>query len=424
MLSGLGVMQTRSARTVPSARRDFGLLWVSQSVTVLGDQFLVLALPLLAVGILGATAAEAALLPFALFAPYLVIGLPAGAIVDRLPRRTAMLACDAIQAAVFSTVAVLALAGFLTLPLLLILVAVAGSAAVFYQVAYSSYLPELFSDLADIHRGNSRLFLSESLARTLGPIFAGPLIAALGIIAAIAVNAASFAASLAVTVAIRHRESSRRPSLRARGWLLADMRTGLRFVIEHDHLEPVISCGAVYVVFLSVLQASLVLYCRDVLRLEPVAIGLVVGAAAAGFPIGNLVSGRLMVRLGVSRTLVIGAIVSVLGLAIMPIAGSIGSVTGLIAGSIIHGVGEGSFGPTSLTLRQTMAPTDLLGRVNAIQRFLIWGMIPVGSLVAFALIAVGGLPVAVWIGAVGTALCLPVLLRRGITRDLQWRRSA
>jgi MFS family permease len=403
----------------PTGRqRDFRLLWASQSITVLGDQFLVLALPLFAVAVLGATAAEAALIPFALFAPYLLVGLPAGAIVDRLPRRTTMMACDAIQTAVFGIVAMLAWVGGLSFPLLIALVMVAGSAAVFYQVAYSSYLPELFAGTDDIHRGNSRLFLSESLAKTLGPLLAGPAIGVLGVVSAIAVNAASFAASLVATFAIRHREDARTGPPASGGWLLSDVKEGVRFVLAHPLLEPVISCGAVYVFFLSALNASLVLYCRDVLMLDPVMIGVVVGASAAGFPVGNLLSGRFMARVGISQMLALGAVVSVTGLVLMPIAGSLGSVGGLVAGSIVHGVGEGSFGPTSLTLRQTATPSDLLGRVNSIQRFLIWGMVPVGSLMAFGVIGIAGLEATVWVGAVGTAWCLPLLARRGIANDL------
>jgi MFS family permease len=179
-------------------------------------------------------------------------------------------------------------------------------------------------------------------------------------------------------------------------------------------LEPVVSCGTIYVLFVSMIDSCLVLYCGSVLHLRPVAIGFVVGAAALGFPLGNLASTRLVERLGVPRTLVLGATVSVAGLIAMPVAGSAGSAIGLVAGSVVHGLGEGTFGPTSLTLRQTATPPEMLGRVNSVQRFLLWGAIPIGSAIASVAISLYGLSGALWIGGVGAVLCLPPLLRRDI----------
>jgi len=410
---------TAGAGNAPTARRDFALLWTGQSTSLLGDQFMVLALPLLAVTVLAASPAQAALLPFALYVPFLAFGLPAGAIVDRLARRPIMLLCDAIQCAAFLAIAALAVIGALSFPVLVLLVAVAGCATVFFQVAYTSYLPELFADPRDLHRGNARLYLSESVARAAGPAIAGALVRLSGVLWTVALNGLTFAVSAVALVAIRHRESPHVPATaRTRGWLARDVREGLRFVFSHDKLEPVFLCGAVYVLFLSMVEASLVLYCRNVLGLDAIGIGIVVGAAAAGYPLGNLLSGRLVDRLGIPRTLVAGATVSVTGIVLMPVAGSAGSVVGLVAGSVVHSAGEGAFGPTSLTLRQTVTPSGLLARVNSVQRFLIWGMIPLGSLLAALTISIAGLSGAVWVGAIGTVLCLPTLIRRGIRTAL------
>ncbi|MEV4068063.1 hypothetical protein AB0J22_48800, partial [Nonomuraea dietziae] len=83
-------------------------------------------------------------------------------------------------------------------------------------------------------------------------------------------------------------------------------------------------------------------------------------------------------------------------------------------GSVVHCVGEGAFSPTSITLRQTETPAELLGRVGSVQRFLLWGAIALGSLAAAGMTALAGLSASVWVGALGTVLCLPALLRRGI----------
>lgn len=410
----------------PTATGDFGKLWAGQSISLVGDQFMVLTLPLLAVGTLHASAAQAALLSMALYLPFLVIGLPAGAIVERLRRRTVLMLCDGVQFCAFGLVTLLSPTGALTFAALLALVGVAGCATVFFQVAYSSYLPTLFADGRRLHRANSRLFLSESLSQTLGPVAAGPVVAFLGAVWAVGLNAGSFLLSILAVLLIRTREPGPEAGTAGPaglGWIARDIREGLRFVFRHPRLEPVILCGAVYVLFLTMVDASLVLYCGRVLGLGPIGIGLVIGAAATGFPVGNLLSGRIIDRVGVPRTLVLGAGVSVLGLVAMPVAGSLGSVAGLVAGSIVHGLGEGTFGPTSLTLRQTASPPRLLSRVQSIQRFLIWGATPLGSGLAALAISVSGLTGAVWIGGVGTALCLPVLLRRGI-RSAAFTRAA
>jgi MFS family permease len=402
-----------------SERRDFALLWTGQSVSLLGDNAMVLALPLLAASVLGASPAQAALLPFALYLPFLLIGLPAGALIDRFRRRPTLIIADLVQAASFLAIAALAVIGALPFPILLLLVGVAGTAGVFFQIAYTSYLPSLLAHEHDLQRGNARLFLSESLARTAGPPATGPLIAAFGPIVAVAINATSSLLSVVSLTMIRHRELGGAAPRREPGWLAREIREGVGFVAGHPLLAPVIACGGVYVLFLSMVEASLVLYGRDVLGLSATGVGVVVGAAAIGFPVGNLVSTRAVARFGTAPTLVIGATVSVLGLVAMPLAGSVGSVAGLVAAGVVHGVGEGAFGPAALTLRQTVTPAALLGRVNAVQRWVIWGAIPLGSLLAALTIHVAGLSAALWVGGVGTVACLPVLLRHGIRDALR-----
>jgi len=219
------------------------------------------------------------------------------------------------------------------------------------------------------------------------------------------------------------RPSARRaePRKREPGWLVRDVREGMAFVFGDDRLEPVISCGVVYVCFLTMIESSLILYCRNVLALDATRIGLIVGVAGAGFPVGNLLSARLASRFGVARTLAVSAAVAVCGHVLTPVAGALGSVPTLVVAGVIHGVGEGVFGPTALTLRQTATPDALLGRVNAVQRFLVWGAGPLGSLFAMTCILVWGLSAALWIGGLGTVLCLPMLLRRGVLREIRPR---
>ncbi|MFJ4133070.1 MFS transporter [Pseudomonas cyclaminis] len=401
--------------------KSFNLLWSGQSLSLLGNQFMVIALPFLAVVTVGASAAEAVLLPFLMFVPFLAFGLPVGALIDRLPKRNTMILADLVQMLVYATIALMAMGSMLTLPILMGLILIAGTATVFFQVAYNSLLPEMYSTASDLQKGNAKLFFSESIARTLGPIGAGPLITVFGPPMAILLNGCSFLISILTLGAIRDApvERAQNHASTARRSIMADIKTGLEFVFSHPKLQPVFLCGAVYVLFLTVIETSLVLYCKDILLLAPSVIGLVIGAAAIGFPIANLIAARLLNHFGMARTLVIAAATSVSGLFLIAVFGASGSIAGLIAAGVLHGLGEGVFGPTSLTLRQTDTPSSLLGRVNSVQRFMIWGAIPLGSVMTSLIIKYIGLEWTLWVGGIGTAMCLIPLIRRGILADLR-----
>lgn len=406
----------------PTARRDFGLLWTGQSASLLGDQFMMVALPLMAVTTVGVSAAHAALLPFVFKLPFLVLGLPAGAILDRVRRRPVLIASEFAQMLTFLLIAVLAAFDVLPFWLLMVMVTVSGCVTVFFQVAYTSYLPSFLKEPRALQRANARLQLSESVSRSVGPAMVGPLISVTGPVGAMFANSGSFLFSAGMLLGIRHREDKPAPEPRQKGWLRKEVKEGVRFVAQHPLLEPILLCGATYVLFQGMVNTILVLYCLQVLHLSFTQIGLVVGAAALGYPIGNLVCSRVAEKIGPLRTIVLGASVSATGFVLMPISGSAGFVLGLVAGSIIHGIGEGTFGPTWLTLRQLVTPGRLLGRVNSVERFLLWGVVPLGSLAASGLISVIGLSGTLWVGALGTVACLPPLLRRGVIAGL--RRSA
>lgn len=411
--------------TTSGVRRDFRWLWAGQTTSLVGDQFMTLALPLLAVLVLHTSPALAALLPFCLFAPFLVFGLPAGAILERLPRRRTMLFCNGVQFVLFSTIWLLAATHVLRFWMLAPLVLCSGCAVVFFQVAYTSYLPSMILDPDELHRANARLALSESSAVSIGPMLAGPVIRLTGVVTAIAVDALSFLGSFLCLLRIRHVEEVPEATVREPRWIRRDVKVGLDFVARHRVLQPVLACGTTYALFLSMIETSLVLYCLKVLHLAPQWIGVVTGAAAAGYPIGNLLSTRLAHRLGTHTALMAAAATSVVGIISMPVMGSIGGrlgVTGLVAGSILHCIGEGAYGPISLTLRQIESPLALRARIGSVQRFFMWGAVSIGSLLAAGSTAVFGLAGSVWIGALGTIMALPALYRRGMRDKIRAQR--
>lgn len=411
----------RQPRDPYSARANFRLLWAGQTVSVVGDQMMTLTLPLLAVTVLGVTPAAAILLSTALFVPFLFLGLPAGAIVERLPRRKVMLLCNLTQLALAGTIWLLAEMSWLVFPVLLVLVLLMGCAVVFFQVAYTAYVPSMFDDPRDLHQANARLALSESGSLSVGPLIAGLLIRLIGLVNVVGLNALSFAVSVATLGAIRHHESTEPPPLRRRGWLVRDIREGLAFVARHPAIQPIFACSTVYSMMLAMVEATLVLYCLKVLGLSPELIGVVVGVAAAGYPLGNLATTRLRRRVGPYRALALSAAVSVVGILMMPTFGSIGGavgICGLIAGSIVHCIGEGSYNPMSLTIRQLESPREMLTRIGSVQRFFVWGGVSLGTALAAGSTATFGLQATMWAGAFGTVLCLPALLRKQVRQEV------
>ncbi|MBF9070643.1 MFS transporter [Streptacidiphilus fuscans] len=409
--------------TRAAARRDFRFMWAGQSISLWGDQFMVLALPLLAVNVLHTSVAEALLLPSAMFFPFLVLGLPAGAIVERLRRRTTMLVASAAQAVAIGVIWLLAVTHVLVFPVLFGLLLISGSGVVFFQVAYTSYLPSLFTDPDDLHKGNARLSLSESTSLAGGRAVGGMVVRMLGVLGALAANALSFLASVLALAVMRHKEPARAVTKRERGWIRRDVTAGLKFLIKHPQLQPMVLCGTFYLLFLSMVDASLVLYCNRVLGLNQLWTGVVMGAAAVGYPIGNMLSPRIAKKFGTARALAGSITLSVVGMVVSLALSTPGGMTGaigLIAGSIVHGIGEGSYIPTSLTLRHRVTPPELLSRVGAVQRFSMWGSMSLGSLLASGVTALVGLRGAVWTGALAALILVPLaLLQRGILAEVR-----
>lgn len=404
---------------------NFNLLWSGQTLSLLGSQFVVIGMPLLAVQVAGATPSQAVLLPFLMYLPFLLIGLPAGALVDRMNKRRLMVLCDAVQCAIYITIFAMTLTQTLTIHILMVMMFFTGCANVFFQVSYTSLLPNIFRENDLLQKGNSRLCFSESMVNIVGPFLAGPLISLFGIAVSVLINAASFFVSLVTlscisfgTHASDHSAGEREVRKNVFHAVYTDVIQGIRFVFHHDYLQPIYLCGALYVLFLTAIDTSLVLYCKDVLGLPAYQIGIVVGAAAAGFPLANLLSSYVVTRLGFSRTLVTGATVSVIGLLFIPVAGNYHFVSGIVIASIIHGFGEGIFNPVAMTFRQKESPANMIGRVNAVHRFLIWGAISLGSLMNSFVIHTWGLEAALWAGGAGTLTCLVPLLRRGIRKDI------
>ncbi|MGH3304906.1 MAG: MFS transporter [Streptosporangiaceae bacterium] len=394
-------------------QRDFRRLWFGQSISELGSQVTTLALPFAAVLVLHASTLQVGLLTTAGFAAFLLVGLPVGAWVDRLRRRPIMIASDVIRAVALASIPVAYALGVLSLAQLYVVAFITGVASVFFDVAYMSYVPSLVG-LDHVVEANAKLQVSVSLAQVGGPSAAGFLIGVLGAPVAFLADAASFVVSVLSLVAIREREPV--PVTAGPRTMRAEMAEGIRFVVREPILRMIAACTSTVNLFSSAIYAIVVVFLVRQVHLQAGTIGLLMSAGAVGGVIGGLTASQLRRRLGSARIIWISAVVTAPFTLLIPVTfpgpgvaffGVAAFMTSL--GSVVYNVNQASF-------RQLLCPPELLGRMNATIRFIVWGTLPLGGLLGGLLGSELGNRAAIWVAAVGVALAPAWLLASPLRR--------
>jgi MFS family permease len=389
---------------------DFLKLWSAETVSQLGTQVSLLALPLVAILTLDVSAFEVALLGVVEFAPFILVSLPAGVWVDRLRRLPILVAGDIGRALLLATIPLAWALDALTIWQLYAVGFGVGVCTVFFDVAYQSYLPSLV-DRQQLVEGNAKLEISRSGAQIAGPALAGPLVQILTAPLAVLADALSFAASACFLFRIRARETAPERTLEhERTPMRRDLAEGLRYVLGHRYLRWIAASTATFNFSSNVMWAIFLVYAVRVLDLSPSEIGLVFAIGNVGYLAGAITTGRLSGALGVGPAIVLGAAAGASGL-LVPLAPESEPLPFLIASQAILGFGLPLYNITQVSLRQSITPERLQGRMNSVMRFIVWGVIPLGSLAGGVIASVFGLRAAIWIGAVGLALAfLPVFL--------------
>jgi MFS family permease len=390
---------------------DFLRLWSAETISQFGTQVSLLALPLAAILVLDASAFEVALLGVFEFTPFILVSLPAGVWVDRLPRRPILVIADLGRgAALVSIPFVYAFEG-LTIWQLYAVALVTGVLTVFFDVAYQSYLPSLVNR-DQLVEGNAKLEVSRAGAQIGGPAFAGGLVQAVTAPAAVLVDAISFVCSALFLFRIRKRETVTKGDAAPRPGMRRELGEGLRYVLGHPLLRPIAACTGSSNFFGNVGFAIFVVFCVRELGLSPGLIGIVFALGNIGWLLAALTASRISRRLGVGPTIVGSAVL--FGVAWLPVPlapDGNASLPFLVGAFVIGGFGSVVYNITQVSLRQAIAPERIQGRMNAVMRFLVWGTLPLGALAGGALASVLGLRATLWIAAIGGTLTfLPVLL--------------
>jgi MFS family permease len=393
--------------------RDFLKLWSAETISVFGSQISGLALPLVAILTLDVSAFEVALLGVVEFLPFILVSLPAGVWVDRLRRRPILIAGDLGRAALLASIPVAYLAGALTIWQLYVVGFAVGVFTVFFDVAYQSYLPSLVAR-DQLVEGNSKLEITRSASQIGGPGLSGLLVQALTAPGAVLVDAVSFVGSALFLFRIRTvEEKPQRAGEGERGpGMKAELAEGLRWVLGNRLLRPIAASTATFNFFGNLMFAVLLVYLVRELGMSAGVIGLVMMLGNLGFLAGALTSSRISAKIGVGPAIVAGASLGVVQL-LVPLApqDATGAIPFLVIAFLVSGFGVVLYNVNQVSLRQAITPERLQGRMNSVMRFIVWGVIPLGTLAGGAIASTTTLRTSVWVGAVGICLAaVPVLL--------------
>lgn len=387
----------------------FARFWTSESIGVFGMFITVVAADVLVVQVLHASEAEVGMIRAVQFLPYLLVGLVAGALVDRWRRRPTLVGAHLGAGIGLLAIPVMAATGHLSLPLVAAVLFAVGIFGVFRAAAQQSFVPDLVPRhlLVD---ANARIGQSATVAETSGPALGGALIGVLSAPLTLLISAISHLVAAATVATVRVDEQ--RPQHPQKPRMLRDIRQGLGFVYRHRTLAPLGISTHVWFIANSAAITVFALYALRQLGVAPVMYGLILGCAGVGGLIGALCSPVVVRRFGEGPTILIGrAVTPVAWMAVAMVPNAEPWVlVALAAAKTLYGFGLGLEDPPELGYRQSVTPQAMLGRVNATMRSANRTMAVLGSLLGGLLAATIGYRPTFWlmIAVFGVAVAIIV----------------
>lgn len=388
---------------------DFLKLWAGQSLSLIGTQVTIVAMPLVAVQALNATAGQMGLLGALSRAPF-VLFLFAGVWADRFRRRPTMIFTDISRGLLMSLVPALFLAGALSMAWLYAIVLGVGTLAVVFEVANQAFIPSLVGPEL-VPEGNAKFQISQSVAQVGGPSVAGLLFAFFSAASIILIDAASYFVGAIASIMIRKPEA--RPGGTSKPpKVFAAIGAGLKWVWVQPVVRPMMFATAFYMTFAAGVQALYVFYLKTGLHLASSWIGLTLAFLGVGAIGGSLLSLRTLKRVGPGPAAFWATVVGNAAFLLIPLAvGPVWLKVGMLAlaqaligmSGPIAQVGMGS-------LRMVLTPNEMQGRVVATFRGLSLGLAPFGALIAGLLAETVGLRPTLIIFSIGVLIPIFVML--------------
>ncbi len=379
---------------------DFLRLWLSETVGAFGRQVTGLALPTVAILLLGAGPFEMGILGALSVLAFPVLGLLVGVWADRWRRRPIMVAANLGRMIALGSIPSAFVFGVLHLYQLYVVAAIVGVFTVFFDVAYQSYLPSLV-DRADLVEGNAKLEVSQSGAQVAGPALAGFLIQAIGAAKAIAVDAGAFLTSAVVLLSIRKPEPKPSPSSSdSDPNFIGELKEGAQVVTKNPVLTRIAACTATSNLGGSIAFTVFLIFAYNQLKLTPEIVGIIFALGSVGLLAGAVLAARVARGVGLGWALAVATVVGGIAALGVPLALVGSPVLVLAALQVLGGFCLPIYNINQVSLRQAITPDRLQGRMNATMRTIVWGTIPVGSFIGGILGTQIGVVATIMIGGV------------------------
>ena len=384
--------------------RPFALLWSGQTISTFGSHISRDGLPIAAILVLKATPLQMGLLASVDVIPVLLVGLFAGVLVDRLPRRPILILADIGRAILLSIIPLAALLGLLHIELLYLVAIVVGALTVFFEIANRSFLPTLLRK-EEIVEGNSKLETSSALAEIAGPPLAGLLVQLITAPIAILFDALSFVVSALCIGSIRVSEQpDKAPKEDVHVW--REISAGWHALFSNPLLRALAMYAGMRYFFGGAFAALYALYTLRLLHLQPVEYGILVMMGGIGGLFGALFAPHIVRRVGIGRALLGAALLDgILTLGTPLASGGKLLVMGiLMLTQLVGDAGMAIYAINEVSLRQASIPDRFLGRVNATMHVIVGVIGPLGALLASILSGYIGIRSTLLIGALGILL--------------------
>ncbi|MGH7722083.1 MAG: MFS transporter [Candidatus Dormibacteria bacterium] len=388
-------------------QRDFALLWGGQTVSEIGSAVTTLALPTLAIFAFHAGPAAVGLMVASERVPFPIVALFAGAIVDRVRRRRVMIACNLARLVLLIAIPVMSGVGALRLWELFVAAGAMGVFTVFFDVSYMAYVPGLVGPDRMLE-ANSRLQVTWSAAQTVGPGLAGGLVQAVGAARAVLVDAFSFLVSTIALLSIG-RPEPRPAEAGPRRRLLAEVGEGVRHVFGIPALRAQLLCLSAAGVFAHAYEAPLYVFAYNRLHLSPGLLGAMLASLGVGAMVGSFAGSRIITVVGVGRTISLGNGLAGALIGLVPLGMFVSPAAVIFPALFLSGAIGVAGDIAQVTLRQTLTPARLQGRMSSVFRTFYWGAWPLGNLLGGLLAAAIGAATTLWVTALLGALgCLSI----------------
>jgi len=378
---------------------DFLKLWIGQTISQIGSRITREGLPLTAVVVLGATPFQMGLLSALSGSAVLAFGLFAGAWADRLRRRPVLIVTDLGRAITLGMVPLLAVAHRLTMGHLYIIGAIAATLTVLFDVNYQAYLPSLV-ERENILEGNSKLALSDSIAEIAGPGLTGVLVQWITAPFAILFDAISFLCSAVSIAAIRKHEPTPKPHEDPH--IGREIREGLLACWHTPVLRAFALRTGMGSLFMGIIGSLYVLFAMRELKMSPAVLGAVISVGGGSALLGAAVAERVIKRFGYGASLIGSALLTSVAAMMVPFAhGPIWLCAFFLTLSQLGDAGWMVYSISETTIRQSITPDRLLGRVNSAMQLLFRGVYPAGAFLGGALATQFGIRNALFVGVLG-----------------------